>query len=49
MRAYTKAFSASAKWGFENQTWNRVDNHKATYRTFRDAVPELPSSLVQGA
>jgi putative transposase len=47
MREYTKAFNASAKWGFENHTWNKVENHKATYRIVREAG--LPSSLVQGA
>ncbi len=49
MRAYTTAFSTSAQWGFENHTWNKVENHKATYKAVREAVPDLPSSLVQGA
>ena len=49
MRAYSIAFSASARWGFENQTWNKVENHKATYKGVRETVPDLPSSLVQGA
>lgn len=49
MQAYTTAFSISALWGFENQTWNKVENHKATYRCVRETVPELPSSLVQCA
>lgn len=49
MRAYTKAFSVSAKWGFENQSWDKVDNHTATYKQIRQSIPELPSSLVQGA
>jgi len=49
MRTYTKAFSISAKWGYENQSWNKVENHKATYKLTRQSVPELPSSLVQGA
>lgn len=49
MKAYTKAFSISAKWGYENHSWNRVDNHNATYKQIRQTVPELPSSLVQGA
>ncbi|WP_332450745.1 RNA-guided endonuclease InsQ/TnpB family protein [Methanoculleus sp.] len=49
MRAYSTAFSASAQWGFENQTWNKVENHKATYKSVRETVPDLPSSLVQGA
>ena len=49
MRAYSTAFSASALWGFENHTWNKVENHKATYKAVREAVPDLPSSLVQGA
>jgi len=49
MHAYTTAFSESARWGFENRTWNKVENHKATYHVVRNAVPRLPSSLVQGA
>ena len=43
------AFSTSAQWGFENQTWNKVKNHNATYNAVRESVPDLPSSLVQGA
>jgi len=49
MRAYSTAFSVSAQWGFENQTWNKVENHKATYKGVRASIPVLPSSLVQGA
>jgi putative transposase len=49
MRAYTKSFSESAKWGFENKSWNKVDNHHATYKLVRQSIPDLPSSLVQGA
>jgi len=49
MRAYTKAFSISTKWGFENRSWNKVDNHNATYKLTRQSIPDLPSSLVQGA
>lgn len=49
MRAYAEAFSISAKWGYDNQSWNRVDNHNATYKLARQSIPDLPSSLVQGA
>ena len=49
MRAYSEAFSLSAKWGFENQSWNKVNAHNATYKLTRQSIPELPSSLVQGA
>jgi len=49
MRAYSTAFSISAQWGFDNRVWNKVENHKATYRVVRETVPDLPSSLVQGA
>ena len=35
--------------GFENHTANKVNCHFATYRDVRSAVPDLPSSLVQGA
>jgi putative transposase len=49
MRAYSEAFSISAKWGIENQSWNKVDNHNATYKLTRQSIPDLPSSLVQGA
>lgn len=48
MRAYTKAFNESARWGFDNKTWNKVDNHHATYKLVRQST-DLPSSLVQGA
>ena len=49
MRAYSNAFSISAKWGYENQSCNKVDNHNATYTLTRQSIPDLPSSLVQGA
>ncbi|MFA4972465.1 MAG: transposase [bacterium] len=49
MRAYTEAFTASARWGFANHTYNKVRNHAATYRDVRTSIPNLPSSLVQGA
>lgn len=49
MRAYSTAFNTSSEWGFSNHTWNKVENHKATYRDVRASVPDLPSSLVQGA
>ena len=49
MREYTVAFEAAATWGFENRTFNKVNCHFATYRGVRDTVPDLPSSLVQGA
>ena len=42
IRSYTRAFAVSATWGFENHTWNKVENHKATYRMFRDQCPDLP-------
>jgi IS605 OrfB family transposase len=48
MREYTKAFNASAEWGFANRTWNKVENHKATYHEFRK-TSRLNSSLVQCA
>jgi len=48
MRAYSTAFSLSAHWGFENRSWNKVENHKAAYKAVRESVPDLPSSLVQG-
>ena len=49
MRAYTSVFSISARWGFENHTWDKVKNHNAPYRVVRDVIPDLPSSLVQCA
>jgi putative transposase len=49
MKAYSEAFTLSAKWGFENHSWGKVDNHKATYKLTRQSIPDLPSSLVQGA
>ena len=48
MDEYTKAFNASAQWGFDNHSWNKVENHKGTYHQFRATSP-LPSSLVQCA
>lgn len=48
MRDYKKAFDVSAKWGFENQSWNKVKNHIATYQSVREST-KLPSSLLQGA
>ena len=49
MEAYTQAFNISAQWGYENNSNNKLDNHKNTYRLTRNQVPDLPSSLVQGA
>ena len=46
MRAYAEAFSISAKWGYDNQSWNRVDNHNATYKlTYEE--PILLSNLTR--
>lgn len=49
MRDYTVAFNQCAAWGFENRSANKVNCHHATYRDVRSTVPDLPSSLVQGA
>ena len=49
MREYTVAFETAAAWGFENHSANKVNCHFATYRDVRSTVPDLPSSLVQGA
>jgi putative transposase len=50
MEAYSTPYNISAKWGFENRTYySEIKNDAAAYRTVRSVVPELPSSLVQGA
>ena len=48
-KAYNYAYSVSARWGFDNQTANKIRNHNATYEEIRKEVPELPSSLLQCA
>jgi len=49
MEAYTFAFNASARWGFQNKTYNRFANHHSTYYEIRVEIPELNSGLVQAA
>jgi putative transposase len=49
MEAFTVAYKISAKWGFENKTWNKISNHRGTYSLIRNVVPNLPSGLVQAA
>jgi IS605 OrfB family transposase len=49
MRDYTVAFNICSNWGFNNHTVSKIDCHNATYKIIRQSVPNLPSSLVQGA
>jgi len=49
MRDYTVAFNVCSNWGFDAHSGNKVNCHTATYQTVRQTVPDLPSSLVQGA
>jgi len=49
MRDYTIAFNTCTEWGFNFQSANKIDCHKATYQSIRKAIPNLPSSLVQCA
>ena len=49
MRDYTVAFNICSKWGFESHSVSKINCHNATYQNIRQSVPNLPSSLVQGA
>lgn len=49
MEAYSFAFNASARWGFNNRTCNRIRNHHGTYHPIRLEIPSLNSGLVQTA
>ncbi len=49
MEEYTQAFDIVAEWGYRNHSNNKIDAHKNTYRTVRQQIPNLPSSLVQCA
>lgn len=49
MRDYTVAFNICSAWGFESHSANKIKCHNATYHNIRQLVPNLPSSLVQGA
>ena len=49
MRDYTVAFNICSTWGFDNRTASKINCHNATYQNVRQSVPNLPSSLVQGA
>ena len=49
MRDYTVAFNICSAWGFDNHTVSKINCHNATYQNIRQSVPNLPSSLVQGA
>jgi len=49
MRDYTVAFNACSTWGFESHSVSKINCHNATYHNIRQSVPDLPSSLVQGA
>ena len=47
--AYNRAFEVCAEWGYQNKKSNKILNHHATYDLIRKEIPELPSSLLQGA
>lgn len=49
MRDYTVAFNTCSKWGFDTKSFSKINCHNATYHNVRQSVPNLPSSLVQGA
>ena len=49
MRDYTVAFNLCSTWGFESHSTSKINCHNATYHNVRQSVPDLPSSLVQGA
>lgn len=49
MRDYTIAFNTCSEWGFESHSVSKINCHNATYHNIRQSVPDLPSSLVQGA
>ena len=49
MREYTVAFNVCSTWGFESHSVSKINCHNATYHNIRQSVPDLPSSLVQGA
>lgn len=49
MSDYTVAFNVCSAWGFDSHSVSKVNCHNATYRNVRQSVPNLPSSLVQGA
>ena len=49
MRDYTVAFNTCSEWGFDSKSVSKINCHNATYHNIRQSVPDLPSSLVQGA
>ena len=49
MRDYTVAFNTCSEWGFNAHSVSKINCHNATYHNVRQSVPDLPSSLVQGA
>ncbi len=49
MEAYTEAYNIAATWGYFNQTANRREVHRGTYRLIRDTVKGLPAMLVETA
>lgn len=49
MRDYTIAFNTCSTWGFESRSYSKINCHNATYYNIRRDVPNLPSSLLQGA
>jgi IS605 OrfB family transposase len=49
MRDYAVAFNICSVWGFESRSVSKINCHNATYHNVRQSVPDLPSSLVQGA
>lgn len=49
MRDYTAAFNVCSARGFDSKSASKINCHNATYHNIRQSVPDLPSSLVQGA
>lgn len=49
MGDYTVAFNRCSEWGYESHSYSKINCHNATYHSIRQSIPNLPSSLVQGA
>ncbi len=49
MEAFAHAYNMSAEYGFEKKENNKIGNSMAMYHKIRNAIPGLPSSMVQSA
>lgn len=47
IKTYSEIYKYIANTGLKNNTWNKVELHKLTYKNIRNKYPDFPSAMVQ--